>query len=500
MVHETIIRVLIAFGILIVGFAASRIGEGMITRQYRKRHGVRLRKVAPARLFAFIVNVISLILALSALNVTVGEDTLGRALELLPTAISAVLLLVLVIVLVGFIMHAVRLFVENSGLLRLIEEYDRTALYDLGLIAIRIILYALLGIVALSVAGVETGYVTRIISFIAYPILIFLLVALLVACQDALRNLAAGYYFRLHSLFREGELVKVDGSHLQIRKSHHLGIELEATERKNQRDREFLPYGRILRDGAAYRSVHVELDSLEKIKAQFIAQHPSHCGPASAAMILRIFGFTVSQEEIGRRAGTIVPGRRGIPGGTTPARLISVVDELTAGEVAGVWIDADRIVNLRDEAKRWLKDDALLIVDYKKSALFPKALKAHYSVCLAVEGDELLILDPSQKAGGVFYADYRRVQAGMDTYSELIGGRRGYIVLALRGSAAHKRIRDGKVHYDQYVLGRGISRRLVRLYDLSQVKDVLPARLQSYLEQVDGRPKVARLWRPGQRR
>jgi hypothetical protein len=116
--------------------------------------------------------------------------------------------------------------------------------------------------------------------------------------------------------------------------------------------------------------------------------------------------------------------------GTHPSTLIKVVQDITKDDVRGAWVDFEHITDLKNEIRMWLNEGAMIIVDYKKNILFPESKKAHYAVCVAVEGDELVILDPSGKKGGVYLADTEKIYKGMDTYSELIKGKRGYIVFS----------------------------------------------------------------------
>ena len=159
-------------------------------------------------------------------------------------------------------------------------------------------------------------------------------------------------------------------------------------------------------------------------------------------MILKIFGYNETQSKIGDLSDTKVGS------GTHPNTLIKVVQKVTNNKVKGSWVDVGHITDLKDEIRLWLSEGGLIIVDYKKKLLFPEAKSAHYSVCVAVEGDELVILDPSGKKGGVYLADAEKVYRGMDTYSELIKGKRGYIVYAPEGTTAFHRIEEGLIYAD----------------------------------------------------
>jgi len=149
--------------------------------------------------------------------------------------------------------------------------------------------------------------------------------------------------------------------------------------------------------------------------------------------------------------------------------------------------------------KSWLKDGGLAIVDYKKNVLFPNAKRAHYSVCLEVIGDELLLLDPSSKSGGVYYADYKRVYSGMDTFSELLQGKRGYMVFAPDGSAAFQRIKDGLIYFkpDFYdVVTKELKEKLNKIKERSKFDAILPEKVKKFLDEESKKDKISRVWKP----
>ena len=169
-------------------------------------------------------------------------------------------------------------------------------------------------------------------------------------------------------------------------------------------------------------------------------------------------------------------------------------------KVKGSWIDIDHITDLKDEIRLWLNEGALIIVDYKKSMLFPEAKSAHYSVCVAVEGDELVILDPSGKKGGVYLADAEKVYRGMDSYSELIKGKRGYIVFAPEGTTAYHRIEEGLIYADPSLykdLSNQLKKELYKLTEKSELLEtVLPLRVKNFIRKWREKDRIARLWKP----
>jgi len=211
-------------------------------------------------------------------------------------------------------------------------------------------------------------------------------------------------------------------------------------------------------------------------------------------MILRIFGYNESQIKIGELSNAEV-GK-----GTRPEKLIEVVGELTKKKVNGTWITVDKITDLKHEMRMWLNQGGLVIVDYKKSILFPESKKAHYAVVVAVEGDELVVLDPSGKKGGVYLADADKIYAGMDTFSEFLQSKRGYMIFAPEGTTAFHRVEEGLIYSDPSLytnLSNKLKSELAKVTDKSEViENIVPLRVKNFIRKWRERDKIARLWKP----
>jgi hypothetical protein len=485
----------VAFIILIVGFFASKVIEKIILFFYRRKYPSKLGKPTFAKITGYVINIITLVLALSVLKIRIEIDTLLELYDFAPTILSVVLLFILVILLVQFIFFTVTKFLRRSGIRKLMKDYEKEYLLDTFLDLLKIILYVIFVLIALKILGINISAVTSFLTFILYPILIFILLLLFIALKDFIKNMAVGFYFKYSQFFKAGEYVKFNGDELKVHDIQNQGLVMKAKDGY----RLFKPYKEFFDKGFYYKKVENKLDTLEKIKEHYIAQNASYCGPASVSMILKIFGYEVSQKRIGKLAGTIVP-KDGEFGGTRPWDLIKVVDKVTKGKVIGGWIDIDHISNLKDELKGWLDEGALPVVDYKKSFLFPSAKKAHYSICLEVNGDELLLVDPSSRTGGVYYADYKRVYQGMDTFSELLKAKRGYFVLARDGTGAYQRIKDGLIYSDPDFynsLNNKFIRQLKRIKGKTANLDViLPKEVKDFLTEFKEKDKISRIWKP----
>ena len=112
----------------------------------------------------------------------------------------------------------------------------------------------------------------------------------------------------------------------------------------------------------------------------------------------------------------------------------------------------------------------------------------------------MVILDPSGKKGGVYLAEVEKVHRGLDTYSELIKGKRGYIVFAPEGTTGFHRIEEGLIYSDPSLykdLSNKLKKELFKLMEKSEtLENVLPMRVKKFIRKWKEKDKIARLWRP----
>ncbi|MFP4189799.1 MAG: C39 family peptidase [Candidatus Woesearchaeota archaeon] len=483
-------EIVIVLALLLAGIPVAKAIERLAVAVHRKRFGVTIGRpdVGPIAFNAAFALI--LVVLLGFLNIGIDTTTFADFLELVPDILSVLMLSLLPVVITRLVMLLLDKAITGSGIKNLIDNYGKGHLYNVVYWSVAIFLLFSFGSSVFHIAGYDVSPLIGALWNISVPLLIFVLLLLFFSLKDLVSELTQGLYMRNAGILKPGQYLMFDDAEIKVDHMHLCGIVAE--DKKNN---VFVPYSRLM-SGVSVKKTKTVLEKLEDIKEKYVAQDPSYCGPASLSMVLKMFGYDISQQEIGEKAKTKV-SKHGEPAGTTPDDLLKVASSVTDGNVQGVWIDADHISDLRTELLKWFENDALVIVDYKKSYLFSNAKKAHYSVCLGVSGDELLILDPSSKAGGVYYADYRRVQAGMDTHSELIGGRRGYMVLAIDGTSAHKRISDGLIYLDETFydkLTKTISKGLADLQHSSRrITKIFPKRLSNLAGKDE---KITRLWRP----
>ncbi|MCK5039868.1 MAG: C39 family peptidase [Candidatus Aenigmarchaeota archaeon] len=494
-------KIVLCFAVLLAGFIISKIGERLITYLWRRKYRVSIERVQIAHIYALGINILAIVIALSFLKINITENTLVELYSYFPFVLSIVLLGILIVLLVRVVFFAIDKFLSTSGLKDIVEEYDQEQNMTNFLFILKYVLYVVFGLIALTSLGINIDSTVLLFKGILYPLLIFGLVILFVGIKPYVENTFSGLFLKKMNFLRVGEKIKIKKEIYTISALKKQGLLLKTKTNYNM----FIPYKRVYEEQVTYREIMYDLATLEKIKNHFLAQYPSHCGPASVSIVLKIFGHNIGQEEIAKQTKTVVPKQKRldgtkIPGGTKPKDLIRAVEKLTKNKVKGVWINIDRINDLKMELKTWLNNKALIIIDYKKSFLFPEAKTAHYSVCFSIRGEELLIIDPGLKKGGVYYADIKKVYLGMNTYSELLKEKRGYIVLAPKGTTAYHRIEEGLIYSDPDLyrnLNNNLTKELNRLMQKAgKLEDILPKSIKKIVDDYKKKEKVTRVWRP----
>ncbi len=489
-------QLLVSLSIILAGYIIVKIGSSLIISFSKKKEIISMKHVQAVKVFRYIVMILTIIAALVYLQIDLIKDAsvaskfISNIYGMLPAILLVALLLVLSAAAVNLISFGLKRAFDATGITDFMVEQKRENFLSGILVFVRILLYLFTALFLLSMFGIDIKGITSAIGWLFYGIIALILLYIFFGTRTLMENFAAGIYLRSSGVFKLGQKVKVDNAEGSIKSISNHGVTIKSEYGYNA----FIPNMEFVKKDVSFKNIETDLDTLEKIKSYYVEQKPSYCGPASASMILKIFGYNESQSKIGDLSKTQV----GV--GTHPDTLINAVQGLTKNNVRGAWIDVGHITDLKDEARLWLSEGALIIIDYKKNILFPESKTAHYSVCVAVEGDELVILDPSGKKGGVYLADAEKVHRGMDTYSELIKGKRGYIVFAPEGTTAYYRIEEGLIYADP-TLYKGLSNKLKKeLYTLTEksglLETVLPLRVKNFIRKWREKDKIARLWKP----
>ncbi len=490
------IKLIITFIILLTGFIISRLVAALITSIQRKKSHITLKQSAFVRHSRYIIMILTLITAIIYLKSDIIKQfslftgLFFKIYEFLPNILVVVLAVILGIITSNLINFIIRRFLDTAGITEFMIEQNRENALNVIFFFIRIIIYFFMAIILLNIFDINISGFMSAFSLVFYILIGLLVLYIFISTRVFFENFIAGIYLKTSDVFKLGQKIRVDEAEGKIKSISNQGVTVKTDYGYNI----FIPNKQFISKEISFKNIETDLDTLKKIKSYFVQQKPSYCGPASAAMILKIFGYNYTQTKIGDLCKTEV-GK-----GTHPDKLIQIVQDLTAKKIRGAWIDVDHITDLKSEIRLWLNDGALVIVDYKKSMLFPDAKTAHYSVVVAVEGDELVILDPSGKKGGVYLAETEKVYRGMDTYSELIKGKRGYIVFAPEGTTAYHRLEEGLIYSDPNFykdLSNKLKKELFKITEKSEMlESVLPMKVKSFIRKWKEKEKIARLWKP----
>jgi len=485
-------QLITSFLILLVGFLIAKFSTKIFHILYRTVRGsesIKLHeeKEPLLRFVKYIIMSLTIIIALLYLRVSIVEH-LKLTYDLIPQILSIILVIVLGITIIEFFIFILKSFIKSVGLDEYLELYNLGHLLGVIIWIVKVTMHLVLIEIILRMVGVDFTPFTTFLRIVFYASFVLLVLFTFIGLKWFVENLFAGLFLRSIPYFKVGRSIKYGDFKGEIQSITKAAITI-----KRGKKIKWIPNKLMTHAELEFEEKIPELRSLPKIKKYFVEQKPSYCGPASAEIILNIFGHKVDQLDIGEKCKTAV----GV--GTHPKTLIGVSEKLTKKKVRGVWIDYDNILDLQKEIKSWLDQGALVIIDYKKNYLFPKAKTAHYSVVIAVEGNELLVVDPSMHTGGVYYVDPNRVFKGMNTYSKLIKGKRGYIVLAPSGTNAYWRIENDLAYADIGLyddLNKKLRDKLARLTNKTNNGTIFPNKVKKFLNNWEKKEKISRVWKP----
>ncbi len=439
---------------------------------------------------AYFLDIAVIGLALFYLNADISRELYSASVAALPNIISVILVAILGIIGVNIFVKVIVDFFSTLGFSKHLRRAGMTKeISKVSETVFKIFLYLLLLQFVLVEASLAESTVQELVTATTWALALLVAALMFYGFKDLFKNFAAGVYLKNSRSVKANEKIYLDGERGEL-----IDVSLfSTTVDTNDGYTMVAPNSQVMDSNVKFKRTRSDIKTLEDMKRYFTAQDPSYCGPASAEMALNIFGFAHKQEEIGNLAESEV-GK-----GTMPQDLIEAVETLTEGEVRGAYVDYNKIGNLSDELKTWFDNGALVIPNFAKPVLFPGSEKAHYSLCVGVEGDELIIVDPSIEtvSGGVYYADGPEMRQAM---AEFEGRERGYVVLAPEGTTAHWRIENGLIYsdsnfYDQ--LSKNMELRLKKIMRQGRLlKTALPEPVNTYIEKWNREEKVNRLWKP----
>ncbi|MEF8880557.1 MAG: mechanosensitive ion channel domain-containing protein [Candidatus Nanohaloarchaea archaeon] len=489
------VKLVLTLLILVLGHISARLFKSFLsTIVLRNKDSTNRKQIQSAKdkiqYSVYIIDVITIATALFYLNADISLKLYSTAVVALPNIISAILVAILGIIGVNIFVKVISDFfktlgfsehLRNAGISREITKISETVL--------KAFLYLLLFQFIMVQASLAQSTIQELATAVTWGLTFLLAGLAFYGFKDLFKNFAAGLYLKNSRSVKSNEKIYFNDERGEL-----IDVSLFSTTVDTDDGYTMVASNSQVMDAnVKFKRTRSDIKTLEDMKRYFTAQDPSYCGPASSEMALNIFGFAHDQKEIGELAGSEV-GK-----GTIPDDLIDAVEELTDGEVLGAYVEYDKIGKLSDELKAWFDNGALVIPNFAKPVLFPGSGKAHYSLCVGVEGDELIIVDPSADtvSGGVYYADDSEMYEAMDEFE---GRKRGYVVLAPEGTTAHWRIKNDLIYSDSNFyddINKNMELRLKKIMRQGRLlKSVLPEPMHGYIEKWNREENVNRLWKP----
>ncbi len=462
----------------------------LIGRVFRRSEYLDLQKEQNLlRVTKYLTWMVVLSVILSLVKPTIAMQVAHSMIAYAPDLLGFLLLLIFGVLVIHLVLVALQGLMAGLGVFDLLSDI-REQVTAWVLLLVRLILYVLLLFSILGLYHIQLAFFSYLVFFLIAALITVLLAFLFYGLREPVRNMLHGFLLRYHTKYRKGAKLtlllpdrEVTGTLKEVR-SQETVLQMRPGRLIT------VPNTLVATSLKSYEDPTGDFDSLKSILSHYVEQRPSYCGPAIVSMIFSFLGVEVSQEEIAKLGGTEV-GR-----GTRPDNLITAAGKKSEGRLIGAWVDVEHVADLRRELALWLADDAFVILDFKKSYVFPEARTAHYTLCVAVRDDDLLIVDPNGKTGGVYLVNYRHILRGMDTYSELIGGKRGYLVFGYQGTRAYDRIKAGELYLKPNLYSK-VNRRLEEAFHALEDNghDVMPETIRSFLSR-RRKDKVKRVWKP----
>lgn len=427
--------------------------------------------------------------ALFYLNSPITDQIITQAITYTPEILTGILVAILGVIAINIFTNFIENFLKTLGITGYFREagISENAFNAVSTI-IKGFLYLVLIQIVLGQLGIAQSTINELVTASSWAVAFLVAGLLFYGFKDLFENFAAGVYLKNSRLVRPGEEVKIDDESGEIK-----GVSLfSTTVDTNSGFTVLTPNSQIMDSNLKFKRTRSDLDTLEDITSYFVAQDPSFCGPASMEMALEIFGYKHDQKQIGKKAN-VEEGS-----GADENELNQAVEDLTNNEVKTAWIGYDKITDLDEEFKAWFNDGALIVPNFFKPEIFPDATAGHFVLSVGVEGDEILILDPSGTNGGVYYVNKDQMKEAMGDF----GHKRGYTVVAPKGTTAHWRIKNDliyadKSYYDE--LSKTLEARLRKILRQGRIlKNSTPSSMEDYMEKWGSSEKLTRIWMPEQ--
>lgn len=486
-------RVAITLVILAVGFGLARVGAHVTRYLWMQRargretvERIQQRRSAPDRAVSYVITLLTLAAATLYINASAANQIMSQVAAFVPRVMTAVLVFLLGVVLVRGLMGGLRVLARSLEVREYAESLGvSTKLMDAFFAGIAVFLYLVVVELAVVQLGVSPQIINSTLTATSYGVVLLLVLLGFFGFRNLIQNYAAGIYLRGSDVLRPGKRVKVDGQAGEIRDISVFGTTITTDSGYFM----LTPNQRLMDTDILFKRVKADVETLEDIKDYFVAERSAQPGAAVGEMALAIFGFDITQGDISEEMAE----------DDGPEALGAVLERLTEQEVRTAVVPSDKIADAGTEFKTWFNNGALLLPYFSKGVLFPAADADQYVLCVGVEGDEVLIVDPTNgDSGGVYFVESSELQRAMNAPDD-----GGYLVLAPRGTTAFWRIKNELIYsnlsfYKQ--LSKSLEVQLGKILRRGDVlKQVVPESVNDFIERwtaASGDDHVVRMWAP----
>ncbi|MFB6204063.1 MAG: C39 family peptidase [Candidatus Nanohaloarchaea archaeon] len=489
--ENTTVRLLVTLFILVAGHLSVKVTSLVLRRISLARESATkkdvTRKEERIQYASYLMDAGVIAMALFYLNSALTEQLYLRVTEFIPRLLSVFLIGILGVITINVFAKVTLDFLNTIGIKNYFREAGLSSqAFNLISGIIKAFLYLILLQIMLDQLGIGQTIINQLINASSWAIAFLVAGLLFYGFKDLFQNFAAGIYLKNSRMVRPGEEVNIQDEPGEIREVTMFSTAVDT----NSGYTLLTPNREIMKSSIKLKRTKSDLETLEDITSYFVAQHPAYCGPASMEMALEIFGYRYSQDEIGDAAGTTEEE------GTEVEGLMESVEELTNNDVRAAFVEYDKVSDLGDEFKAWFNDGALIVPNFYKPEIFPDANAGHFVLAVGVEGNEILVMDPSGTKGGVYYIDKERLLDAMAEFDH----SRGYIVAAPKGTTAYWRIKNDLIYADKNYydeLSKTLEARLRKILRQGRIlKDAMPSSMNKYVEEWRGNDKITRVWHP----
>lgn len=483
---DPLVRAGLALLILVFGHLGVK-SLNILARRFWKKQGDKLtqkdlkERNEALKYFSYALDSAIIIVALLYLNTGINTGVVDSLIQFVPQMISAILVVILGFLAINITTKAGSDFMQTIGVHTYFREIglSQSALKLFAGI-LKGFLYLLLVQIFLTQLGIGSAFIDELVKASSWAAAFLIAGLLFYGFKDLFQNYAAGIYLKNSRVARPGEEIDMGGERAEIR-----NVSLFSTIMNTESGRTVLsPNSKLMNSNLSVKRTKSDIETLEDIKNHFIAEKEELAGPASIAMTLEIFGYRAEQEEIDEKME-----------GSSSEEIEKVVNDISDGNVKTGFVEHSRITDIGSELKTWFNDGGLVLARIDKRKLFAETKREQQVLCVGVEGNEVLVVDPGAKKGGVYYIDKERFLEAIEDTEEP-----GYTVIAPEGTTAFWRIKNNLIYSDKSYyeeLSKTLESRLTRIMRQGRIlKESMPSSVSNYMDKWRKEGDVARLWSP----